>query len=53
MSKNDFKIDVWRGVLKENGAVYDCYEADKDNLIDTSPLTDVYLNILKEGFGYE
>ncbi|GAB6071738.1 AAA family ATPase [Venenivibrio stagnispumantis] len=53
ISKNNFKIDVWEGVLKEDGAVYSCYEADKDNLIDNSPLTEVYLNILKEGFGYE
>ncbi len=53
MSKNDFKIDVWEGVLKEDGAFYSSYEADKDNLIDTSPLTEVYLNILKEGFGNE
>ncbi len=53
MSKNDFKIDVWEGVLKEDGAIYSSYEADKDNLIDTSPLTEVYLNILREGFGNE
>lgn len=53
MSKNNFKIDVWKGVLEQGGAIYSCYEADKDNLIDTSPLTEVYLNILREGFGYE
>jgi len=53
MSKNNFKIDVWKGVLERGGAIYSYYEADKDNLIDTSPLTEVYLNILREGFGYE
>lgn len=53
MNKHDFKIDVWEGDLKEEGAHYRFYEANKDNLIDTSPLINVYIDILKEGFGYE
>ena len=53
MNKQDFRIDVWNGTLKEDGMIYTSYQADKDNLIDTSPLTDVYLDILKEGFGNE
>ncbi len=53
ISKENVKVDVWIGDLKDNGAYYSHYEADKDNLIDTSPLVDVYLDILKEGFGHE
>ncbi|NPA34997.1 MAG: hypothetical protein GXO48_08735, partial [Chlorobi bacterium] len=53
MNKHNFKIDVWVGNLDENGATYTSYQADKDNLIDTTPLTKVFLDILKEGFGHE
>jgi len=52
MNKHDFKIDVWKGELENDGAVYTSYQADKDNLIDTTPLTEVFLDILKEGFGH-
>jgi predicted ATPase len=53
INKENIKVDVWIGDLQDNGAYYSHYEADKDNLIDTSPLIDVYLDILKEGFGHE
>jgi len=50
--KKDVKIDVWEGKLHGKGAIYKSYQADKDNLIDTSPLADVYMKILKESFEY-
>jgi len=49
--KKNLKIDVWVGKLEEKGAVYTAYQADKENLIDTSPLSSVYMDILREGFG--
>jgi predicted ATPase len=53
INNNDFKVDVFLGKLEDTNAIYKSTEADKDNIIDTSPLIDVYLKILKEGFGYE
>ena len=53
IAKNNFKIDVWEGVLSEDGAIYNSYEADKDNLIDTTPLNETYIKIVKELFEYE
>jgi len=46
------KIDLWIGRVGEDGAIYEYITADKDNLIDTSPLNEVYLKIVKELFGY-
>jgi len=51
--KKNLKIDVWIGKLDKRGAVYSSYQADKENLIDPSPLSNVYINILRESFGYE
>ena len=51
--KKNLKIGVWIGKLDKRGAVYSSYQADKENLIDPSPLSNVYINILRESFGYE
>ncbi len=51
--KKNLKIDVWIGKLGEKGAIYTAYQADRENLIDTSPLSNVYMYILRESFGYE
>jgi len=53
MNRYDFKVDVWEGILEENYAYYDHYEADKENLIDTTPLNEVYRRIIKELFEYD
>ncbi|WP_461830001.1 AAA family ATPase [Aquifex sp.] len=53
IKEKNLKVDVWIGKLEEKGAVYHREVADKDNLIDTSPLNEVYLKIVKELFGYD
>ena len=44
---------MWEGRLENNGGIYNYYETDRDNLIDTSPLNDTYTEIIKELFEYE
>ncbi len=46
--KKDIKVDVWVGKLEEKGAVYTHYQADKENLIDPSPLSSVYIKVLEK-----
>jgi len=53
ITQNNFKINVWNAKQKNFFSYFDYYQVDNDNLIDTSPLVDIYFNILKEGFGYE
>jgi len=53
IAKHDFKIDIWVGELENDRAVYTSYEANKDNLIDTTPLNETYTKIIKELFEYE
>ncbi len=45
--------DVWIGKLYEDGAVYEGITVDKDDLIDTTPLNEVYIKIVRELFGYD
>jgi hypothetical protein len=51
--KEGGEVTVWEGAEKEGGIVYRSYRANPDNLIDTTPLTEVFLGILREGLGYE
>jgi len=51
-SKN-LTVDVWIGRLDKDGAIYEGITVDKDNLIDTTPLNEVYIKIVKELFGYD
>lgn len=53
ISKHDLKVDVNEGKISGNGAFYSSYKSHKDHLVDTSPLSDIYLDILREGFGIE
>ncbi len=51
--KGKVKVDVWNGYLTEEGAIFESQEANEENLIDTSPLNEVYRRIVKELFEYE
>ncbi len=53
LKRKNKTADVWIGFLTPEGAKYESIRADKENLIDTTPLNGTYLNILKELFGYE
>ena len=53
IKERNLKVDVWVGKLDKEGAVYHGEVADANNLIDTSPLNEVYLNVIKELFGYD
>ncbi|RTZ70838.1 MAG: hypothetical protein DSZ30_00020 [Aquificaceae bacterium] len=53
IKKYNLKVDVWIGFLKNGKSYYTHYTADRENLIDTSPLNSVYTKILEELFGYE
>ncbi len=53
LKKKNRTADVWIGILTPEGAKYQTFKADKENLIDTSPLNETYLDILRELFGYE
>ena len=51
--KRGLKVDVWTGYLTEDGAVFESQEADRNHLIDTTPLNETYRQIVKELFEYE
>lgn len=45
-----FKADVWQGTLTETGAAYNGYEANTNQLIDTMPLNEIYVNTMEALF---
>jgi len=47
IKKHDLKADVWVGRITKEGAIYEYYEANKENMIDVSPLAEVYKEILR------
>jgi len=47
------RANVWIGRIDKDGAIYEGVTVDKDNLIDTAPLNEVYMKIVRELFGYE
>ncbi len=46
-------VDVWIGKLDKDGAIYEGITVDRGNLIDTTPLNQVYMKIVRELFGYD
>lgn len=50
IKKRETKVDVWSCEITEDGVSYAYYEADKENPIDSTPLTGVFLDILKETY---
>lgn len=50
IKSGDFKADVWQGTLTDAGAIYQSYEANAEQLIDTSPLNESYVQTIKELF---
>lgn len=53
LNKGNFSVDVWEGRLGSDGAHWRSYVASREKLIDTSPLTSVYLKLVEETYGAE
>ena len=53
LKKKNIEANVWVGMLKEDGAYYCSYTADRKNLIDTTPLNKTYTKIVEELFSYD
>ncbi len=46
-----FRVNVWEGSMEDIGrAVFNSYEANEDNPIDASPLTDIYLKLVRDTY---
>lgn len=50
LKKKNKTADVWIGFLTSEGAKYEGFKADKEHLIDTTPLNETYLKIVEELF---
>jgi len=53
IKRKNLKMDLWIGFFEEDRAVYEYKIVDKDNLIDTTPLNETYMRIVRELFGYD
>lgn len=50
IAESEATVDVWEAKLEPDGSVvYRCYEASPEQWIDVTPLTDIYLDLLRKG----
>lgn len=52
IQETNLKVDVLVPKTKDKRTIFEHYEANKDNLIDTSLYTDVYVDILRKAYGF-